>query len=203
MDESVQALTGPVGTLPLTQVGVHDSRDCCGPLTDLVREYLSAVYRLLGHLGVPHSDLDDATQQVFMIVADKLSHIQPGSERAFITSVTARIASRWRRTHRRRKEKECAGDEWLEQSAAPEPSPEQHLQLAEAQRMLLLALDALPDPQREVFVLFEIEELTLRDIAEALAVPQGTVASRLRAARDQFHRAVTQLQSAAARGRSR
>ena len=170
-------------------------------LQQLVREYLSHVYRLLRHLGVPASDLDDACQQVFLVLARKHSTVKPGSERAFLSSVSARIASRWRRTHRRRHE--LVSDELSNQPCADEPSPEQRLELAEAQLLLLQVLDTLPDTLREVFVLFEIEELTMRDISDVLAIPQGTVASRLRLARSQFHQAVAALNLAAPAGRSR
>ena len=170
-------------------------------LQQLVREYLSHVYRLLRHLGVPAGDLDDACQQVFLVLARKHSTVKPGSERAFLSSVSARIASRWRRTHRRRHE--LVSDELSNQPCADEPSPEQRLELAEAQLLLLQVLDTLPDTLREVFVLFEIEELTMRDISDVLAIPQGTVASRLRLARSQFHQAVAALNLAAPAGRSR
>ena len=94
-------------------------------------------------------------------------------------------------------------DELSNQPCADEPSPEQRLELAEAQLLLLQVLDTLPDTLREVFVLFEIEELTMRDISDVLAIPQGTVASRLRLARSQFHQAVAALNLAAPAGRSR
>jgi RNA polymerase sigma-70 factor (ECF subfamily) len=179
----------------------HRELACAVPLQELVREYLSLVYRLLRHLGVPPGDLDDACQEVFLILARRHSDINPGSERPFLSSVSARIASRWRRTHRRRNESDS--DELQSQPCTSEPSPEQQLELLEAQRLLLQVLDALPDVLREVFVLFEIEELTMRDISEVLAIPQGTVASRLRIARQQFHEAAARLKLATTTGRFR
>ena len=197
----MQGFAESIGPLPFTREDAHCEAAAARPLQELVREYLSHVYRLLRHLGVPAADLDDACQQVFLVLARRHSTINPGSERAFLSSVSARIASRWRRTQRRRNE--FGSDELSNQPCTQEPSPEQRLELAEAQRMLLQVLDALPDPLREVFVLFEIEELTMRDIAEVLAIPQGTVASRLRMARNQFHQAVAKLSSTTSAGRSR
>jgi len=197
----VHALAESLGPLPFTGVEAHCEASRARPLQELVREYLSHVYRLLRHLGVPAGDLDDACQQVFLVLSRKHATINPGSERAFLSSVSARIASRWRRTHRRRNE--SGNNDLSNQPCAQETSPEQRLELAEAQRLLLQLLDALPDTLREVFVLFEVEELTMRDISEILAIPQGTVASRLRVARSQFHQAVAQLNSTTAPGRSR
>ena len=51
-------------------------------------------------------------------------------------------------------------------------------------------LDALPFEQRSVFVLFELEGFSGPEIAETLALPAGTVASRLRKAREMFHAAL-------------
>ncbi len=150
--------------------------------------------RLLRHLGVPAGDLDDACQQVFLVLARRHAMVTPGSERAFLSSVCARIVWRWRGTHRCRNE--SASEELSNPPCAPGPSPERHLEIAQAQALLLQVLDALPDTQREVFVLFEIEELTMREIAEVLAVPQGTVASRLRVARAQFQQTVASLDAA-------
>src|ERR1700690_1572345 len=191
MDRAVQALAESMDTLPFTRVDTIGEATSPRPLQQLVRETLSHVYRLLRHLGVPLGDLDDACQQVFLVLARKHSTINPGSERAFLSSVSARIAWRWRRTHRRRHE--LGSDELSNQPCVDEPSPEHRLELAEAQRLLLQVLDTLPDTLREVFVLFEIEELTMRDISDVLAIPQGTVASRLRLARSQFHQAVAAL----------
>jgi RNA polymerase sigma-70 factor, ECF subfamily len=200
MDRVVQGLAESMEPLPFTRVDTHCEASP-RPLEQLVRESLSHVYRLLRHLGVPPGDLDDACQQVFLVVAGKHSTINPGSERAFLSSVSARIASRWRRTHRRRNE--LVSDELSNQPCVDEPSPEQRLELAQAQRLLLQVFDTLPDTLREVFVLFEIEELTMRDISDVLAIPQGTVASRLRLARSQFHGAVAALNLSTPAGRSR
>ena len=197
----MQALAESMAPLPFTRVDAPGGADSPGSLQQLVREHLTQVYRLLRHLGVPTADLDDACQQVFLVVAGKHTSINPGCERAFLSSVAARIASRWRRTHRRRRE--LGSEELVNQPCSHEPSPEQQLELVEAQRLLLQVLDTLPDALREVFVLFEIEELTMRDISEVLAIPQGTVASRLRLARSQFHQAVATLEVATPDGRSR
>ncbi len=189
----MQTVSEPVRPTGLSAEGDTGERSGVCPVQGLVREHLPHVYRLLRHLGVPTSDVDDAIQQVFWVLSRKLARVSPGSERAFLSSTAVRIASRWRRTHRRRKE--TGQDESLSQRPAPGPSPERQLQRAEAERLLLQVLEVLPEGLREIFVLFEIEELTLRQIAVTLGLPQGTVASRLRSARQRFQAAAAELAS--------
>lgn len=167
-------------------VGADEAR-----FTSLVSEYLPMVFRLLRHLGVGSADVDDALQQVFLIVSRRLLDVTPGHERRFLSATAVRIASRWRRTHRRRRESTEASV--LEHRVADSPTPEHALERAEAQRLLFEILDTMPAKLRESFVLFEIEELTLREIADVLGVAQGTVASRLRLGRQHFHERVAGL----------
>lgn len=160
-------------------------------LDELVRQHLPHVYRLLRQLGVPTRDTDDATQQVFLVLNQRLSEVSDGSERAFLSATAVRIASRWRRTHQRRREDDNAAP--VSQRASIGPTPESQLERAQAEQLLLQILESLPEKLREVFVLFEIEELGLREISETLDIPQGTVASRLRLARERFRNCVETL----------
>src|SRR5262249_27184818 len=66
-------------------------------LRQLVSELLDFVWRSLRRFGVPAADVDDATQQVFLIANDKLPKIHPGSERSFLVGVATRVASHVRR----------------------------------------------------------------------------------------------------------
>lgn len=191
----MQALGEAVGSIRQSRIDSPSDSARLRPFEAIVRDYLPHVYRLLRHLGVPKCDTDDATQQVFLVLSRKFTEISFGSERAFLSSVAVRIASRWRRTHQRRRE--SSGDEPLSQLLAIGPSPERQLERAEAEHLLLEVLDALPDKLRAPFVLFEIEELTIKEISETLELPQGTVASRLRSARQQFHKAVAELDASA------
>ncbi len=191
---SVDALSQAIVPVWRTRSGPSSELASASRLDLLVREHLPRIYRLLRHLGVPFGDVDDATQQVFLILSNKLCEVSPGREQAFLSSTAVRIAWRWRRTHRRRKE--AGDDEHLALCPADGHSPELQLENAEAARLLLDVLEKLPEKAREVFVLFEIEEFTLREIAEILDLPQGTVTSRLRSARRRFHQTVFQLRSA-------
>jgi len=151
--------------------------------------YLDFAVRTLRTHGVSEADVDDGVQQVCLVLADKLDRIDPGSERAFLFRTAQRIASRIRRTRTRRREvpEHEAGER-------EDPSgPEQQADARQALDALGRILDSLDDELREVFVLYELEELTMAAIAPILDIPPGTVASRLRRAREQFQALTTGL----------
>jgi RNA polymerase sigma-70 factor (ECF subfamily) len=153
-------------------------------LRKLVADHLDFVWRSLRRFGVPPADVDDATQQVFLIANDKLSRIHPGSERSFLVGVATRVASHVRRSYHRREAAE------LRLSVNPHeatPNPEELTQRLEARALLDRVLDTMPEELRAVFVLFELEELSIDQTASLLILPRGTVATRLRRAREVFH----------------
>jgi RNA polymerase sigma-70 factor (ECF subfamily) len=139
------------------------------------------VWRSLLGLGVRERDVADASQQVFLVVHDRLAANQvPASAlRTFVYGVCLRVASDFRRRAHRRHERLFADP--------PEPSQAADQERATWHRQALAQLDAvlagLPAPQREAFVLYEIEELSMNDVATTLGCPLQTAYSRLHAAR--------------------
>lgn len=152
------------------------------PFSKLVTDHLAFVWRSLRRFGVGSADVDDAAQRVFLIANEKLDSIRPGSERSFLIAVAMRVASHTRRANQRR---EAAQQRWFE-SQAIAPVPEGPAKRAEARDMLDRVLDKMPADLRSVFVLFELEELTVDEVAALLRLPRGTVATRLRRARMVF-----------------
>ena len=149
------------------------------------------VWRSLRALGVPSTSADDAAQRVFIIASEKLEAITAGSEKAFLFSTVRGVAANARRSQQRRRESfdEIA----LLQSPDQAHDPEQALIDKEAKNLLEQVLEAMPDDLRNVFVLHELENLTTPTIAEVLEIPAGTVASRLRRAREEFKLSVTRM----------
>ncbi|MBS2015394.1 MAG: sigma-70 family RNA polymerase sigma factor [Deltaproteobacteria bacterium] len=162
--------------------------DRAARLRALVDDHHASIGRILRSLGVQDADVDDALQQTFVIASDKLASIRVGSERAFLVRVAVNVAARARR--RRGRNREDADDERVRNTVASDGDPETLMEDRENMRMLDAVLDAMPEPLREVFVLFEVEEMTMAAIADALEIPAGTVASRLRKAREEFEREV-------------
>ncbi|HVR18522.1 MAG TPA: sigma-70 family RNA polymerase sigma factor [Polyangiaceae bacterium] len=156
-----------------------------GALRKLVLGHLDFVWRSLRRFGVREADVDDSTQRVFMIAGEKLDKIQSGSERAFLVGIATRVAAHARRSYMRR---EAAEQSFASspQHARPNPNPEELTQRLEDRELLDRVLDAMPEDLRAVFVLFELEELSVDQIASFLTIPRGTAASRLRRAREVF-----------------
>jgi len=148
-------------------------------LAGMFRAHHQTVWRTLRRWGLDAHAAADAGQQAYLIAAERLGDIRTGSERAFLIGTALRIArTSFRKTSRLQYEedmdKRIAGDDGI---AADGQSD---LELVD------LALARL-DPQLvEVFVLYELEGLSSPEIAHALDIPVGTVASRLRRAREGF-----------------
>jgi RNA polymerase sigma-70 factor (ECF subfamily) len=155
-----------------------------------VDEHFDFVWRSLRRLGLPAADLDDGAQEVFVVAARRLADFTPERERAFLFGTAARVASTRRRSARRHPED---ANDALDEHAAQAPDPEAMSQLLQARPLLQQILDAMSPEVRAVFTLAELEEMSSREIADLLAIPIGTVSSRLRAAREAFHAAVKRL----------
>jgi RNA polymerase sigma-70 factor, ECF subfamily len=145
------------------------------------------VWRLVRRLGLASHLADDAAAQVFLVAAERLADIQPGSERAFVYGTALRTVQ----TMRRRLAREHASDS-TDAGPSPLPHPDELADQKRARDVLDLVLRRMPEDLRTVFVLFEIEGLTTPEIADAAGVPLGTAASRLRRAREKFRELVAE-----------
>ncbi len=164
-------------------------------LSALVDEHFAFVWRSMCRLGVPRADAEDAAQEVFLVLARRLADVDVGRERAFLFATAARVACTRRRGARRRREEiEPSFDECV----AAGLDPEELSALVGARATLSEILDGMNDELRAVFVLHELEELSVPEIAELLAVPRGTVSWRLASARDLFAAAAKRAQVRAA-----
>jgi RNA polymerase sigma-70 factor, ECF subfamily len=155
-----------------------------------VTAHFGFVWRSLLRLGVPRPDAEDALQQVFLVASHKLDAVEPGRERTFLFAVALRIASRAHRTRQRRRE---VLDAEPAERADPAPGADEQIDHARARAALDAILEAMPLELRAVFVLYELERATMAEIAVLLDLREGTVASRLRRARQHFQAAVRRL----------
>ncbi|HEV8549731.1 MAG TPA: sigma-70 family RNA polymerase sigma factor [Polyangiaceae bacterium] len=152
--------------------------------------HFALVWRSLRRFGIPEADVDDAAQHAFLTLSGRLSDVKPGSERAFLLGTCQGIAANHRKKMRRRPE---VTDEEPDQRPGPAPNPEEAMVEKQRRAKLDEALAELPLDQRTVFVLYELEGFSVREIAESLAIPAGTAASRLRRARERFEAFATAL----------
>jgi RNA polymerase sigma-70 factor (ECF subfamily) len=180
-----EALVPPAEAAAATKAAPREAR-----VQALVTTHFDFVWRSLLRLGVQRPDADDALQQVFLVAARKIDAIELGRERTFLFGVALRIASRARRTQMRRREVLEGEPTGL---ADPALSPDERIDLARARAALDAILASMPLELRAVFVLYELERSTMAEIATVLDLPGGTVASRLRRAREHFQAAVRRL----------
>jgi RNA polymerase sigma-70 factor (ECF subfamily) len=149
----------------------------------MVDEYIDFVARVLRNAGTPAAEIDDDVQRTFIAAARRLDDVRPGAERSFLLQTALYVAAHARRTVARRRE--VAAEEAPEQVDTAR-TPEQLTDQKRARELLDRVLAEMEGDLRTVFVLYEFEELSMAEIAEALSIPRGTVASRLRRARNDF-----------------
>jgi RNA polymerase sigma-70 factor (ECF subfamily) len=154
--------------------------------------HFASVWRTVQALGVPKGSAEDVAQKVFLVLSDKLDQVLPGCERSFLMAAAVRMAANSRRQLQRRAE---APGDGIDAMAHGWPNPEHLFASKQARDLLDEILSSMPSEQREVFLLFELEQLSVTEVAGALGIPRGTVASRLRAARALFEAAVRRLRS--------
>jgi RNA polymerase sigma-70 factor (ECF subfamily) len=160
-------------------------------LRDLYGRYADFVARQLRRLGVYDADLEDAVQEVFIVTSRRLEEIVPDRERAFLFGTAMRVASHARRDRGRRRD--AVDTDATARVPDQTPGADELLERRRARALLDQILDRMTDDLRAAFVLFELEGLTMAEIAALLEVPPGTIASRIRRAREQFEREVTLL----------
>jgi RNA polymerase sigma-70 factor, ECF subfamily len=191
---ALHLLTGPPadGSASSSLPGTGEaSRLPASALRRLVQDHYDFIWRLLARLNVSGPEVDDAAQQVFMVLVSREGlTIKVGSERAFLYGVALRVAKEFRRKTLSRlnhisPDPESLIDRSLDVEAVAERS--------QARRQLDRILEQMPDSLKEAFILFELEDMSVPQIAELLAIPTGTVASRLRRARASFQKAVMEL----------
>jgi RNA polymerase sigma-70 factor (ECF subfamily) len=160
-------------------------------LSAMFHHHYDFVWRSVRRLGVPQDAADDATQEVFVVASRKLDAIDDGKEKAFLFGTAIRVAADIRRALQRRRHS-C--DEQAEPVDAT-PALDDLVDQKRAREVLDHLIAQLPEETRPVFVLFELEGLTMASIASCLDLPPGTVASRLRRARELFAAQVARLEA--------
>ncbi|MCG5056161.1 MAG: sigma-70 family RNA polymerase sigma factor [Myxococcales bacterium] len=166
----------------------------------LIERNVDFVSRSVRRLGVPAADVEDATQQVFIVAARKLEKFDEDRERSYLFGIAVRVASDARRAARRRnKAHELFAIDFL---SPPRLSPESQSIELQARRLLDEALNTLPERLRIVFVVCELEGMDRVAAASLLDIPPGTVASRMRKARILFQKAAARLRQVDRKGDS-
>ena len=164
----------------------------CLDFEEIYRTHHDFVWRTLRRMGVGERDAMDAGQKVFLIAHRRLAMFDGRSTvKTWLCGIALRVASDYRRSAISRREVLVA-----DTPCGNSHEADQLRRLEERERLAILdqVLSEMPVEQRAVFVLFELEEMSGEEIAALLAVPEGTVRSRLRLARRAFSKSVTMRQ---------
>lgn len=157
------------------------------PFETIYHQYFDFVWAMTLRLGVSRAATDDVVQEIFMVIHARLGTLrEPASLRSWIYGIVRRTVSDHHRSQRTRA---AFGSTLAAEADLRQPSPQTPLDLTEQSdqvKVLQSLLDELDPAKREVFVLAELEELSVPEIAEALEIPLNTAYSRLRLAREAF-----------------
>jgi RNA polymerase sigma-70 factor (ECF subfamily) len=157
-------------------------------------EHVGFVFRVLERYGVAEREREDACQEVFLVVFRSLDRFeQRSSLKTWIYGICRRVAASFRERAVNRRERPSAP--LPEPDASVHESGEGALAAKESYVLLQELLARLSAEQREVFVLYELEELTMREIAELQSVPLQTAFDRLYAARAKIEAALKRLRA--------
>jgi RNA polymerase sigma-70 factor, ECF subfamily len=145
------------------------------------------VWRVLRRHGVPAADLEDVCQDVFLVVHRRLSEFEGrAGVRTWLYEIARRSALSQRRSRAR---VPLPASEIVQELADAGAGPERNLEQQRALSRLEAGLAALPEEKREAFVLYELEEMTLAEVAEAQGCAINTAHYRVTSAREQLRAA--------------
>jgi len=171
-----------------TPAAVAATRPITLQFRDIYDDHFNFVYRSARRLGVHERSLDDATQDVFIVVHRRLSDFEGRSGiKTWLYGITRRVAKDYRRRVGRKEQGMVPTDGLVSTVSGPDEDAAK----SEAVRVLQSILSTLEPTKREVFVLAEMEQMTAPEISEALSVNLNTIYSRLRNARAEFEKAVS------------
>jgi RNA polymerase sigma-70 factor (ECF subfamily) len=146
----------------------------------LYEAHARQVWRTLLRLGVSSAAVEDAVQDVFLTAHQRLAGFEGRSHvGTWLVGIAVRVAANARRTLSRQGVVRLVDDGLVDPTKGPEQRLEQQRELRELEQVL----SGLPEEQREVIVLIDLEQLTAPQAAEALEVKLNTVYSRLRLGR--------------------
>ncbi len=177
---------------PPPSLASSSPRDADEQFLAVYETFVDFVWRTARRLGVDPGSVDDVVQETFVVVHRRLGEEQIRSLRGWIYGIAVSVVRSHRRTLRRKSPHLGQG---VEPSMSPDEladgtkGPFEMARAAEANRAIHELLAKLDDEKREVFVLVELEELTVPEVADALGINPNTVSSRLRLARGEFEEA--------------
>lgn len=152
----------------------------------LYERHARTVLRHARRLGLSPEESEDVAQEVFAVAFREIGRVQSGALAGWLFRL---VSNRVNDRHRRRRVRETFARLFGgTQEAETDSDPERDLQKKDAEQRVRNILGRMTQKKREVFVLFELEELPGDQIAAQLGIPVDTVWTRLHHARRDFAR---------------
>lgn len=166
-------------------------------LPEIYAQHADFVFRNLRRLGVIESAIDDAVQDVFLVVHRRLGDFEARAQvTTWLFGIVLRVAQSYRRSAMRRRARlsDTPASDVEQVPVSTAESPIELLERREAATLLHRLLDELDDDKRAMLVCVELEQMTVPEAAESLGLNLNTAYGRLRAARATFNEAVARTQ---------
>lgn len=171
---------------PPTNPGANPSPSEPLSFDAIYQAHFEFVWRTVYRFGVSYAELDDAAHDVFLVVHKKLADFDGRANvRSWLFAIAQRVAWHYRRTHARRRTKPLEGEDPEDPETLDHDGDQSK---REAITLIHQVLDCLSEERRAVFILAELENMTMPVIAEMLRLPLNTAYSRLRLARRDFEK---------------
>lgn len=185
--EHASAIAGPSGETPQASPSLD-----VPPLSEIFRDHFDATFRFLRRMGAEPADAEDLCQEVFLRVHRSLATFDSARPvRPWIYGIAYNVyRDAKKRAYRRR---ESLDETIMERGDFATPAQIRAVRTDDARTLVHLALAALPERLRPIFVLHELEHRPIPEVAELLEIPIRTAYDRLEKAREQFGKTVRRL----------
>ena len=149
---------------------------------------LDYVSRTLTRFGTHSSDIEDLAHETFLVLQRRWGEYdQSRALRPYLFGIAFRVASAYRRQRSRERLTHSVDVPDLAKN------PEQALESEQVRTIVLAALERVPLDRRAVFIMHELDEVPMQDVAVTLRIPTFTAYSRFRKARKEFAVAVARM----------
>ncbi|NOY94561.1 MAG: sigma-70 family RNA polymerase sigma factor [Deltaproteobacteria bacterium] len=153
---------------------------------DLFEQHGRFVFRVVRRLGAPARDVEDLTQEVFIVAHRLMGSFDGESPKGWLFRIATRVVADYRRRASTRRE--VLGHAGPEEATKSVDGQERALWSTQIRAALDDALDTLSDDERAIFLLHELEELPMRECVALIGCPQQTGYSRAKTARGKMQR---------------
>jgi len=190
--------------VPTTELGpISHASACVNEVPSfpfIYQKYFDFVWTSARSLGVGPDSIDDIVQEAFIVIHARLNTLRdPAALRSWIYGIVRRSVLAQNRAQRTRDAYTLRySDDNVHTSVFTTPSD--IADQSDQAKLLWRLLEKLDESKREIFLMAELAEMTMPEIAQALDIPLGTASSRLRAARKAFEATLARYQTSQKRG---